>query len=290
MPGELAPNVTMDGRHTAEGRRRPRGVEPGHWDSQRWEDAVARTFARVMSNRVGRIVVGAIARPVRIVPFPDHNDLNAFASSNFNRGGTLRGEPQFYCSDIRRTRNVVETGRPIPRAPRGTGRGASALVEFTPMLWPRDPFPRLMPRRRTTAFRVWADEVLLHEIFHAMESTRGVSSCRGIGFGYDTYTEFTSITTTNVYRSHFHRPIRDNHHGFNRRVSPLLNPFQTDPRRVAELAWLAQWRGMLPDVFDAIAALPASYAPYNPCRDARPRILGANGGGPPQAAPRRLAR
>ncbi|RZO58675.1 MAG: hypothetical protein EVA89_18285 [Sandaracinaceae bacterium] len=153
MPGDLAPNVSMDGRHTAEGRRRPRGVAPGHWDWQRWEAAVQRTFARIMSNRVGVIVVGAMARPVRIVPHPDQNDLNAYARSNFDRGATMRGERQFYCGDLRRTRNVDETGLPIPRAQRGTGRGVSGLVEFTPQLWPRDPFPRIVGFRRTTAFR-----------------------------------------------------------------------------------------------------------------------------------------
>lgn len=234
----------------------PEGVPMNRWSSQRYEAAVLATCRRILSNDVGKVVVRFLRLPVKIIPFGRQNTDNAFAELGFLRGRTPRGEQPRYCGDLAST-PFDDTGRPIPNMPRGTGRGSATWVEFTPRGWSGVTAAALDPRPGR-----WADEVLLHELVHALATTWGAGSCRAAGFNYDTYDEYVAITVTNVYCSHYNRPSRDSHDG------TAIRPDDVPQNRLdAEDNMMRDLNALMGDFCMELARIPSSYASHNPFRD-----------------------
>jgi hypothetical protein len=255
LPTPLGINLSVDGRTTIEGLTVPRNA--ASWDPDVYEAAVVRTHARVHTNPVGRAVLHALQRPVVIIPFRDMNGANAFASTSDRQAETPLGEHPFYCSDDPATPDVDETGRPIPGQPPGTGAGTGGTVEFTPQMWPRG--PGLAP----------ADEVLLHELVHAAQSTQGVMSCAPAGYGYDTFTEFCAITVTNMYCSYFFGRgalLRRNHRGFRHRLyaDDIMNFYGPDPLDDHEWEMIDRFRVVMPALTHTLESLPPEQCLHNP--------------------------
>lgn len=106
---------------------------------------------------------------------------------------------------------------PLPGMTAGTGTGSSTIVHYVPQDWPM--YNSIKPGEDR-------DEVLLHELVHALRSMRGqllcaatpqpqISASKGTTVQYDTFEEFVAILVTNIYRSENKRPnLRLDHQGF----------------------------------------------------------------------------
>ena len=263
MSRSLTRHILVAGSRTGTGRAVPEGAST--WDPVAFEDAVEATLGRVLVNPVGKLVVSSIRRRVRIIPFARFTTDPIAASAETlpldHSGAMVRGERIRWCQ-----RHVC-TERETESTWVGSGRGSASRIAFTPQMWPRMPG------------RVPADEVLLHELVHAMQHTCGVLSWRPEGMGYDTFAEVCAITITNMYRSHFfgsRAHLRANHgrRGSFRgdpypvRDAPdLIYFFGPSEARSREWRLLDRFCRLQPALAAALRALPLAVCPYNPLRD-----------------------
>lgn len=278
MTRALNNHIEVDGSETFGGRDRPQGA--ASWDAAQYEEAVARTLARVSSNPVGSLVVAYIARPVVIVPWDQLSEQVAYTSPDQGNPGFVPGEPMWWC----RHESCTPAQRANPGS--GTGAGTSVLIGFTPQSWPR------------ASGRIPADEVLCHELVHAMQYTRGLMSRRPAPL-YDDFSEFCAITVTNMYRSHFYgsRATLRLHHRRYQSLPADPFPVRDAPDHVYTFgpsAWNAmEWRMLdrfrkLQFTFtEALHSMSPSMCPHNPFRDqAAERATGSLRGlgqwGPPR--------
>jgi hypothetical protein len=95
----------------------------------------------------------------------------------------------------------------------GSGRGSDSRIAFTPSR-----FSTYCSKKSSVGKAAGAqpDDILLHEIVHAMRQMRGKSDLAPLGHGFDTEEEFYAILLTNIYASEAGRQqdLRANHHGF----------------------------------------------------------------------------
>ena len=103
------------------------------------------------------------------------------------------------------------SGVPISDA-RGSGEGSGSTIFFTPGVGFTHEFA-FIP---TYGPGVQADEVLLHELVHAIRSGHGMLDCGAARDSYDTVDDFVAILFTNIYSSERNRPLRMNHRTFSR--------------------------------------------------------------------------
>ena len=124
-----------------------------------------------------------------------------------------------------RTKAIV-SGQPAPALGKepwedhtlGSGQGSDVTVFFNPGMYidlggkcPWGP-------GRT------AEELLFHELVHAMSILRGkLASSMGGPVGYTNLEEFTAILISNVHSSETQRPLRRDHNGFEFLKDPLTN-------------------------------------------------------------------
>ncbi len=180
-----------------------------------YERQVHDNLLSIMMFRTGREVIRAIdATHRRLVIVPRRQlDQNAVAHPLNWRAATVAGEE-------------VRDGAGQHRAAwgYGTGNGSSCILRFTPWLFPAE----LLPRWDAVAMRTWQaatgsqpvsaglemDEVLLHEMVHALEQMTGRQSDRRLGNGFDTVAEFDAILVVNLFIRERNRPARMNHQGF----------------------------------------------------------------------------
>jgi hypothetical protein len=98
----------------------------------------------------------------------------------------------------------------------GTGAGSDFVIWFTPW-WYVGP-----GRRSGPAFD--PDELLYHELVHAMNSVRGVLRVTGrAATGFDDLDEFCAITLTNTYSAQTGRRLRWDHQGHQLLPAALCN-------------------------------------------------------------------
>jgi hypothetical protein len=91
----------------------------------------------------------------------------------------------------------------------GTGKGTNSKIVFSP-----GPFAKSGMCSVTGAGRD-ADEILFHEITHAMRYAVGQrNACFATPFGYADYEEFVAVLFTNVYSSETSRSLRKDHSGY----------------------------------------------------------------------------
>ena len=95
---------------------------------------------------------------------------------------------------------------------RGSGVGSGSTIFFTPGVGFSHEFT-FIP---TYGPGVQADEVLFHELVHALRSGHGMLDCGAARDRYDTVDDFVAILFTNIYSSERNRPLRMNHRTFSR--------------------------------------------------------------------------
>ena len=195
----------------------------GHaWDLTHYQEAVEAQLRLLRQSRTARVVLNSITNRLIIIPWQDPADDNAEARPvpgafvgylptslpRNNRDATMSGQ-------------WVRSGHPEDGV--GAGRGSAVVLEYTPGMWvPGN------PNSTPLATPTGAQEMLLHELVHAIRQMRGVADTRALA-NYDSRDEFHAILVTNIYRSERKiTPLRRDHHGF----QPLVNPsaFYTQPR------------------------------------------------------------
>lgn len=254
MPEQLAPNLRIDETQTP--TNDPLFTPSG------WLAAMRDVYGRLSQNPVGRLVVDALSRDTVIVPWPDVAINNAVADAQGglagHRHGTLRGEQPRSCWD----------GSPITSLGPGTGTGVGGIVRYTPWMW-WGPFPWLpLPQRENAAYVPYADELLTHELLHAVQRTLGVNSCTVARHGYDVFAEFCAIMVENMYMGCApDRPIRNNHRGWRMRSGSDPNDVLPPTlREVDEAIMLDRFRRLMRDFTNDLEALDNPPARYNPFR------------------------
>ena len=131
----------------------------------------------------------------------------------------------------------------------GTGSGTDVTVYFTS----QDHLKELnLPGNRP-------DEVLLHELVHALRMMKGMSLCRFMPDDYDTVEEFHAILVANIYRSECGYPtLRANHFGKHALAD------------VSDVRFYAKYKdtidGFVGDMRVLCQSIGAVQATYNPIR------------------------
>jgi hypothetical protein len=87
----------------------------------------------------------------------------------------------------------------------GTGQGVDVIISFDPDQFATSEGPGSL-----------ADEILLHELVHAMRDVGGKGTrCFGAPRGFNSdYEEFVAVVIANVYNSELGRPLRKNLEGY----------------------------------------------------------------------------
>jgi hypothetical protein len=147
----------------------------------------------------------------------------------------------------------------------GTGKGSGAEIHYTDGMYKAGgccslPGPGNVGNN--------ADEVLLHEIVHALRTMQGKRNpvpTEGTARKYDTEEEFIAILVTNIYMSEKHATaFRADHQGYNALKPPLDTPagFLGDPQHLRMLKKMA---GEAPGLFADLQNV--STAVFNPVRE-----------------------
>ena len=159
-------------------------LEYAGWKSgyERW---VLQLVRRINSTKTGSALLSALNSPVTILPVQSPTDIGADARTN------VRGK------EIEMTVGFRLVGR---------GRGSPSIIRFTPGTWsPGHPLYYKAgwwnARRFTQVSGDLPDEVLLHEIVHAVWASHGRVNTRPMGDGYDNLAEFIGVLLSNIYSS-----------------------------------------------------------------------------------------
>lgn len=224
-----------------------------------YESQVNECLLSLMMFRTGKAVIEHIWRAhrnIRIVPWHSTQE-NAEADADDDNAATVRGEP------VR-----DGTGRHHASWGVGTGRGSGSIVRFTPWIFPTETLPRFDPiaMHNWEAVLGWqpaaagreADEVLLHELFHALESLYGRASGARLAHGFDTVAEFHAILVVNLMARERLRPARMNHQGHQTAASPI------DLIHNEDEFWnrVEVFRGRHRDLAAELAAVPVEGNPF----------------------------
>ena len=204
------PRVTVDGSSLASGQ------------SSVWENRVLGTYNTMTLNRVGQLLIDELTRALRIVPYNGAR-RNATAGPVDGRAARPTGRRIYNCRDA--MPRTDPHGNPL----RGTGGGSDVTLRFTPSQW----LTSGISQSRGNTIRAGArrDEVLFHEMLHAIRQMAGQMNCSTAAPGFDTKAEVWSIMATNVYSSAWNRPLRRDHHGTttmtDREVATYYTRFET---------------------------------------------------------------
>jgi hypothetical protein len=123
---------------------------------------------------------------------------------------------------------------------------ANSSVTFTPQQWPGNGAGNR------------ADEVLLHELIHVVDSNFSGYADQTDGLQWDK-SDFLTVTVSNMYSSMIGRPLRKDHHGF--RTMPDGYRLMPAVFKTAQAANFTNVKTRLPGLFNTLAS---SIAPWNP--------------------------
>jgi len=172
------------------------------WSQTNYENAVVQVLSNIYRSQVGKALIDHLARQDRLVMIMP----------------CTTGDPRTTAMDIHaafpagvRERLCTSTGYRHVGARRllarytGTGRGSPAAILFTPGAYVGK-----------TSAGERQDEVLLHELVHAIRITTGTQTCRPWGHQMHSVDEVIAITLTNLYSSTLNppRPLRKDHTGY----------------------------------------------------------------------------
>jgi len=222
----------------------------------------------IQSNPAGQAIVMRIKsspKTLRLIPYDD-TDCNASTKSANPSGsapagvsGKLTGGAKWYAGhpDDPMTRSVDERFS-SPTSGGGTGAGSNVTIKFTPHIY-----------GAAGCFKGYygslADEVLLHEMVHALRSMQGRLNAVPTGdsfTGYMNEEEFLAIVAANVYISAKGSPqLRADHSGH----SPLRSPLDTSAGFLTDagnLKLMNIHRLLWTDTFNALSKVTAKFNPF----------------------------
>ena len=167
----------------------------------------------------------------------------------------FRGDPDDPTTDVDERENAVK-GKGT-----GTGKGSDATIKFTPGIYGQ------AGCHPEGTYGSKADEVLFHEMIHALRMMQGKYNAIPLGdryYGYENEEEYLAIIATNVYMSANgvdNDGLRGGHDG-HYALQPPLNTsagFLADPtnRKLMNI-----YRLVWADAFLAIAGVDAAFNPF----------------------------
>lgn len=179
------------------------------WDSGKYRRAVLSQLRMVAANPVGKTVIGALTRKVIIIP---HQDQEANNACVVPFGGDYGGDRLPVTKHVNpgsgEHDRLSQAQRDACRhdlylnkwVGKGTGRGAEAVVEYTPGKF----IVGSVNNPSNNAYYT-ADAVLLHELVHALRTNRGQLDHRAFSAPYlkkfKNTEEFMAVLIANMYRS-----------------------------------------------------------------------------------------
>jgi len=170
------------------------------------------------------------------------------------------GEPESYAAatapgEFAKTLEISELSKSERKANIGTGQGSDYTLYFTPYY---------LGESRPTGPGFGADEMLLHELIHGLNSTKGnLRLTGGAPDGFDGLEEFTAILLTNLYTSQIGRTLRYDHRGHEPLPEKLRDPkafFDRFPDAVKDCN---RFHSSLTSIYKG---WDASFVPFNPFR------------------------
>jgi len=245
-------NIIIDGRPTPETNTpRLRAL---------FEQEVNDCLLDLLMFRTGRAVLDAIGgarHRVRIIPWGRIQE-NAEAEARDPQAATRRGAP-VRDGDGRRVRGLGQ----------GTGRGSGVLVRFTPWIHRTERLPRWDPQAVASWLAVpqgpqpvlagWEpDEVLLHELVHALEMVTGQADGTPLDHLLDTVAEFNAIVVVNLLARERSRPFQRDHRSDREVLVPTgVHPLEGEFWRLVE-----EFRARHPVLCQQLAAIPVDGNPF----------------------------
>lgn len=146
----------------------------------------------------------------------------------------------------------------------GLGGGSNATVYITPW-WYGKPHPKEPA--------LDADELLHHELTHAMNSVQGVLRLTGRSAGeFDTLDEFCAITLTNMYSAQTGRRLRRDHHGHTYLPQSLCNSANFYQKYSEECNAVNKYHPELVKIYKYWNS-DTAFLPFNPFGTATTRTL-----------------
>lgn len=205
-------NIMIDARGTGRRYGRIYRRKSDEWEDL-YEQRVAVHLNTIRGTKTGAALIDSIVKRVTIRPLEKPKEVNAFARP----------------ADCRDALELL--AEPVGCGPGmvwdlGTGFGSSSTIFFTPGTWtPGDPLMNKRYRSNDPGHR--PDEILCHELVHAMRHTQGELDRRPMKDDFDRVDEFHAIMVANIYCSERGRPLRRNHHG----GAAMQHDFATDAFR-----------------------------------------------------------
>jgi hypothetical protein len=164
-----------------------------------WEksvDSIITTLSKRVSSWAVMKALSDSGHTLTIVPNPVV-ECNATTFPKSAQDAARKGAEAEHCSKAVKGDNA------------GTGKGTNSKIVFSP-----GPFAKNGMCSAKGAGRD-ADEILFHEITHAMRYATGQrNACFSTPFGYADYEEFVAVLFTNVYSSETSRTLRKDHQGY----------------------------------------------------------------------------
>ncbi len=177
---------------------------------KRWQDSVDKILSALAKKHTSWAVMTALhksGKKVTIVPNPVL-DCNARAVPESKQDAARRNTEAETCDES-------ESGSSL-----GTGKGTATEITFSPGQFASGGTCSVGGAGRD------ADEVLFHELCHAMRYGTGQrNACFASFAGFRGYEEFVAVLLTNVFSSETRRTLRRDHEGYNQmpKTSRLLD-------------------------------------------------------------------
>jgi|SRR5215204_713932 len=212
---ELAPAVGIPGIPTAPATSSPEQNEPVKKAAAKdYENGVFKVLLQIDQTQSGHALIGEIhriGRTVTIVPLiPVGQDWTGASARPFDETAATRKHW------LKRDKD----GDPYKDRERGTGAGSDCEIEFITSSLAQRVYsePAIKTPKKKPNPLALADEILVHELLHAVRDMAGASFRRRVPRQprYDNFEEFYAIVVANVYRSECGRSgVRsDNHSTF----------------------------------------------------------------------------
>jgi hypothetical protein len=224
-----------------------------------YEHAVLPQLQRIHRSHTGQAVfhefITRSNHRMTIIPY-EQPLLNAFAAAKNLQTATPKGQVERSGADGHVLLNAQ--GQPLV----GAGGGSDSDISFTPSMFTKF----CNQQKKGHKAGAHPDEVLFHEMVHAVRQMRGLLNPLPLGFLYDTEEEFYAILLANIYASETGRAIdlRSDHHGFEHLTTDTNAKFlpkkdMTDYRYRLVDKLVHEERQMA-------LALAKIHAPFNPIR------------------------
>ncbi|RIK77215.1 MAG: hypothetical protein DCC68_17860 [Planctomycetota bacterium] len=200
-PSKLWPRIFVDGDLFIEGFLGLTWCPSAEAKAARdkWENSVDNLIGVLTKKHVGWAVMKALhdsGHTLTIVPNPS-KDCNATTYPESAQDAAKKGKEAEHCSKEAKGSNL------------GTGKGTSSKITFSPGQWVKNGQCAVGAAGRD------GDEILLHEMCHAMRYAAGMrTSCFETPVGFGDYEELVAVTITNVFSSETNRTLRRDHEGF----------------------------------------------------------------------------